>query len=120
VLEKELNIFFRENAKALRFDALIKRADYFRARLVCQDDKDKRKYHFVKWAGGLSVINLGIMNKALLAKWFWKLETEESIWQTIIKNKYVKGNCISSVKHKLEILISGLACWKSKIFLSFL
>jgi hypothetical protein len=40
------------------------------------------------------------MNKALLAEWFWKLETEEGIWQTIIKHKYVKGNCISSVRHR--------------------
>jgi hypothetical protein len=63
---------------------VTKRADYFRARLVWQEDKDKRKYHLVKWTvvcqpkdqGGLGVINLEMMNKALLAKWFWILVTD--------------------------------------------
>ena len=40
------------------------------------------------------------MNQALLAKWLWKLETENGLWQTVIRNKYVKGRCISGIRRK--------------------
>lgn len=61
-----------------------KKADFYRARLVWQEDEDKKKYHLVIWkscclprdCGGLGILNLEIMNTTLLAKWFWKLEFE--------------------------------------------
>ena len=40
------------------------------------------------------------MYKALLAKWLWKLETEDGMWVRILLNKYVKGKCISGDKKK--------------------
>lgn len=85
-----------------------KKADFFRARLVWQENEDKKKYHLVNWKtcclprsmGGLGILNLEIMNKALLAKWLWKLETEEGMWIDIIMNKYVNEKCISGIKGK--------------------
>ena len=59
-----------------------KKANFFIARLVWQENEDKKKYHLVnrktfclpKEHDGLGILNLDLMNKALLAKWFWKLE----------------------------------------------
>lgn len=42
------------------------------------------------------------MNKALLAKWFWRLKTENGLWQEVFINKYyMKNKCISGVKPKV-------------------
>lgn len=40
------------------------------------------------------------MNISLLAKWWWKLESEEGLWHEIVKFKYLRKNCIFSVSHK--------------------
>ena len=71
--------------------------------------KIRKKYHLINWKtwckprdlDGLGIINLEIMNKALLAKWFWKLEIEDGLWQTILLNKHVRARCISRAKHKV-------------------
>jgi hypothetical protein len=51
--------------------------DFFRRRFLWQEDQGIRKYHLVQWPiicsprdqGGLGVLDLDIMNKALLGKW---------------------------------------------------
>jgi hypothetical protein len=40
--------------------------------------------------GGLGVLDLEVMNIALLYKWLWKLFKEKGFWQTILENKYLK------------------------------
>ena len=52
--------------------------------------------------GGLGVKDIAKMNVSLLCKWWWKLEREEGVWQEIIEKKYLKGNHISTVKHRLD------------------
>jgi hypothetical protein len=50
--------------------------------------KEEKKYHLVSWEhvcrpndqGGLGILNLKIMNIALLAKWVWKLFNEKGEW----------------------------------------
>ena len=37
---------------------------------------------------------------SLLTKWWWKLDSEEGLWQDIIKFKYLKKHNICSVKHR--------------------
>ena len=70
-----------------------------------------KKYNLVKWEtvckskkkGGLGVKNIRKMNISLLCKWWWKLETEEGLWQNIVKAKYIKGDTpIGAIKHRLE------------------
>ena len=55
------------------------------------------KIHLVKWKivcsnkdkGGLGVICLGTLNKALLAKWAWRFATKDKpLWKKIISLKY--------------------------------
>lgn len=41
------------------------------------------------------------MKKALLAKWFWKLENEQGLWQTVLLKKYVKVKYLSGINHKI-------------------
>ena len=85
-----------------------KRMDFFRARLLWQEDDQKRKYHLVKWSevcrpkdmGGLGIQNLACMNKALLCKWWWKLYKTEGLWQDIVLEKYVKNRSMGNVQAK--------------------
>lgn len=69
---------------------------------------NKKKYHLVKWAdvcrpkdiGGLGIQNLHLMNKALLCNWWWKIYNIDGVWQQLLKNKYQRDKCLTSVKHK--------------------
>ena len=47
-------------------------------------------------------------NLTLLAKWWWKLETREGLWQQIVKVKYLWNKTITTVKTNL----SDSSCWK--------
>ena len=51
--------------------------------------------------GGLGILNLEIMNIALMVKWFRKMETEDGLWQSVLVNKYMTDECISRCKKKL-------------------
>jgi hypothetical protein len=74
---------------------VLKRMDYFSARLLWQDSEEDRKYHLVNWPdicrpkdqGGLGVLDLEVMNSCLLSKWFWRLENSTGSWQQIIEKK---------------------------------
>jgi hypothetical protein len=78
-----------------------------------------KKYHLVKWdtvcnakdIGGLGILNLRWMNISLLTKWLWKLEKEDGLWQTIVKEKYMKGKPLSVLKKNKEIFNFGVALW---------
>ena len=48
------------------------------------------------------------MNQALLAKWLWKLEKENDLWQKVIKKNYLPNGCVSAVKHRPETPNFGL------------
>jgi len=49
---------------------------------------------------GLGIVELRRMNLSLLCKWWWKLEREEGLWQTIVRQKYMKRECVSQLWHK--------------------
>jgi mannosylglycoprotein endo-beta-mannosidase len=82
---------------------VLKRFDFFRARVLWQEREGVRKYHLVKWAdvcqprdqGGLGLTNLDVKNISLLCKWLWRLENEEGDWQKILKFKYFKNGIIT-------------------------
>uniref|UniRef100_K3ZE32 Uncharacterized protein n=1 Tax=Setaria italica TaxID=4555 RepID=K3ZE32_SETIT len=40
------------------------------------------------------------MNICLLCGWWWKLETGEGLWQTIVRRKYVKQDTLPQLKWK--------------------
>lgn len=42
------------------------------------------------------------MNISLMSKWWWTLETEDGLWQTIIKHKYMQNRSIHEVAHRLN------------------
>jgi hypothetical protein len=79
--------------------------DYFRSRFFWQGDGEKKKYRLAKWSvvcrpkdqGGLGIHDLEIKNRSLLGKWLFKLLSEEGIWQTILKRKYVGSKALSQV-----------------------
>jgi hypothetical protein len=61
----------------------------------------KKKYRLAKWSvvccpkdqGGIH--DLSVKNTALLGKWLFKLLTEDGIWQTILKKKYIGSRALS-------------------------
>ncbi|WVZ88927.1 hypothetical protein U9M48_035394, partial [Paspalum notatum var. saurae] len=76
----------------------------FRSRFFWQNDRYKKKYHFIKWdqirqpkeQGRLGIIDLEVQNKCLLSKWLFKLANEDGIWQSLIRNKYLKSKPLGS------------------------
>jgi hypothetical protein len=85
---------------------VLKRCDFFRARMLWQEKVNIKKYHLVKWSdvcqpkdqGGLGVTDLHLKNVSLLCKWIWRLENEEGLWQDLIKAKYLKKCTFSQCK----------------------
>lgn len=79
--------------------------DKIRRTFFQQGGKTKQKYHLVKWIkickskkkGGLGIKDLRKMNISLLAKWWWKLEQEEGLWQELIKAKYLQNKYVFSI-----------------------
>jgi hypothetical protein len=51
-------------------------------------------------SGGLGVHDLEVKNSALLGKWLFKLLTEDGVWQTLLKRKYVGTKALSQVLWK--------------------
>lgn len=87
---------------------VIKRIDFFRKRLLWQEEAGTRKIHLVNWPtvcqpkdqGGLGITDLEIMNFCLLCKWIWKLENSSGLWQKILRRKYCKGKLFTQVSPK--------------------
>ena len=87
---------------------VLHRLDYFRSRFFWQGDNEKKRYRLAKWdavcrpkdLGGLGIHDLEVKNRALLGKWLFKLLTEEGVWQTLLKRKYVGSKAISQVSWK--------------------
>ncbi|WVZ54093.1 hypothetical protein U9M48_004953 [Paspalum notatum var. saurae] len=69
------------------------------SRFFWQNDQHKKKYHLIRWdqirqpkeQGGLGIIDLEVQNKCLLSKWLFKLANEDGIWQSLLRNKYLKA-----------------------------
>ncbi len=45
--------------------------------------------------GGLRIHDLQVKNEALLSKWLFKLLTEDGVWQTMLRNKYLGQKAVS-------------------------
>jgi hypothetical protein len=55
--------------------------------------------------GGIGVQDIEVNNMGLLGKWILKLLTENGIWQSLLRKKYVGQNVLSEVSRKLGVLI---------------
>jgi hypothetical protein len=84
---------------------VLHKLDYYRSRFFWQGDSEKKKYRLVKWSvvcrpkdmGGLGVHDLEVKNSALLGKWLFKLLTENGIWQTMVRRKYIGEKALSQI-----------------------
>lgn len=89
---------------------IVENLDKQRRTFFWQGGGQIRKYHLVKWdsickskkKGGLGIKDIRKMNISLLCKWWWKLETEDGLWQEIVKAKYLKNKPISTVKNRMD------------------
>jgi hypothetical protein len=55
-----------------------------------------------KKRGGLGIKDLRKFNISLLVKWWWLLESEEGLWQDIVRLKYVKQSPICMIPHRID------------------
>ena len=62
-----------------------------------------------KKKGGLGVKNLHRQNVSLLCKWWWKLETQTGLWQSIVSAKYLRNKIVASVTSR----VTDSPCWKA-------
>jgi hypothetical protein len=84
---------------------VLHKLNYYRSKFFWQEDSEKRKYWLVKWSvvcrpkdqNGLGVHDLEVKNSALLGKWLFKLLTEDGVWQTLLKRKYIGSKALSQV-----------------------
>lgn len=105
---------------------VLEKMDTPRARMVWQENKNKRKYHVVNWPGvsmpkdceGLGVLDLETMNKSLICKWLWKLEISEGIWQQILYKNTFRTKPWPRLELHLVALIFGKAWWESSSYSS--
>jgi hypothetical protein len=89
-------------------ETVLQRIDKGRRRFFWQGNDLKRKYHLVKWGkicrpkkrGGLGIKDLRNLNLSLLCKWWWILETQERLWQDLVRLKYVKQKHVCLVTNK--------------------
>jgi hypothetical protein len=59
-----------------------------------------KKYHLVNWdtvctpknQDGLGILDLRCMNNSSLAKWLWKLEKHDDLWQSIVRKNTLRRN----------------------------
>src|SRR5436190_2233900 len=81
------------------------RLDYFRSRFLWQGDSEKKKYRLARWdvicrpkdQGGFGIQDLLVKNTALLGKWLYKLLTEDGVWKTLLRRKYIGSKALSQV-----------------------
>lgn len=50
--------------------------------------------------GGLGIHDLQVKNSAPLGKWLCKLLTEDGVWQTLLKRKYIGTKPLSQVQRR--------------------
>jgi hypothetical protein len=63
-------------------------------------------FFFAKWdilcrpkdQGGLGILDLQLRNKCLLAKWLVNLLNTDGIWQTMLRNKYLRSKSLTQVE----------------------
>ena len=95
-----------------------KRLDRPRANFLWSGEGNKHKYHLIAWEkvcrpkdlGGLGILDLDFMNTALLSKWLWKLFNEETLWQRLLWDKYVKNSTFGQVNKNKATRIFGRDC----------
>jgi hypothetical protein len=89
--------------------------DRIRNSFIWDESEDKKTYHLVncqpvcmpKDQGGLGVLDLEIVNIALLSKWLWKLFIEDGIWQKNLRKTYLQNKTSARRRQKMGTPISG-------------
>lgn len=102
---------------------VVKRLDYFRARLLWQEQQGRRKYHLVNWpnvclpkdCGGLGILDLTAMNQSLLCKWLWKLENSVGTCQELLSRSTCRKEPCHNKQKETVVLTSGRVYWESTI-----
>jgi hypothetical protein len=87
---------------------VLNRLDFFRSRFFWQGDSEEKKYRLAKWSvvcrpkdqGGLGIHDLEVKNTTILGKWLFRLLTEDGVWQTLLRRKYVGSKALSQVVWK--------------------
>ena len=91
-----------------------------RMRFFWQGCNKKKRYYLVKWnricrsrdKGGLGIKDLRKQNISLMVKWWWKLETQNGLWQEIVRARYLRNKSVADVTPGSLIRLAGKTCLK--------
>ncbi|KAB2086355.1 hypothetical protein ES319_A04G025700v1 [Gossypium barbadense] len=98
---------------------VIKRIDKIKRNFLWRSIDGKKKMVKIRWnvicnpkvKGGAGVVNLGVKNKALLAKWSWRFAVEkEVLWRKVILAKY--GSNVQCWRFKTTCPKNMYSIWK--------
>lgn len=101
---------------------VAKKLEAIQYRFLWGENKDKRRYHLVKWEevkcpielGDLGLGSLLDLNRTLLGKWIWRYWVrKDSLWKKIIKVKWGGGSGVDISGKTLENRNHGMGFWKS-------
>lgn len=72
-----------------------------------------------KEKSGLGIKVLRKQNISLLVKWWWKLETQNGLWQTVIlsERNILRDTVLPLLRLDLTILLAGKPSWKLRMFI---
>jgi hypothetical protein len=87
---------------------VLERMDYFSSRFFWKGDNHKKEVQTSQMgypmptqrSRGLGIYNIDIQNKCLLNKWLFNFFNEEGLWQTLLRNKYLKRHTLTKIVAK--------------------
>jgi len=98
---------------------VIEQIDKIRRDFLWKGNREKHKFHLIKWEkvtqpkyqGGLGIKNLAAHNKSMMMKWLWRYNLEDAgLWKEVIIAKHGRLNQWCS---NITTLPYGVGLWKS-------
>ncbi|CAN0871761.1 LINE-1 retrotransposable element ORF2 protein [Linum grandiflorum] len=112
-----LPIYFLSVLKAPA--SVISKIEQIQNRFLWEGVSNSRKFHLVEWnlvktdkaRGGLGVLDVSLLNKALLSKWAWRFATELNSWWRVLINHKCKSE-VSSFQSAWGLSAAGSSWWR--------
>ncbi|CAN1223225.1 Putative ribonuclease H protein At1g65750 [Linum perenne] len=105
--------------------SVIKELERLQNKFLWEGCREERKHHLVRWEmvkaslqnGGLGILDLRLMNEALLGKWVWRFAVERNAWwRRLISCKIGCG--FSFWRPTWDLQGAGWSVWRDIVLVS--